>query len=73
MILSERVLTVPEAAELLRVSPASYYSAASRGELPAIRIGRRLVVPGAQLARLLGSDESQSLQTGGEVSPSDTD
>jgi excisionase family DNA binding protein len=52
------VLTVPEAAEALGVSPRSYYAAAARGEVPAIRIGRRLVVPGAALARLLGGEES---------------
>jgi excisionase family DNA binding protein len=47
------VLTVPEAARLLRVSPRTYYQAASRGEVPATRIGRRLVVSGAGLRRFL--------------------
>jgi excisionase family DNA binding protein len=51
--LSERVLTVPEAAALLGVSASTYYQAAARGEVPTVRIGRRLVVPGAALARLL--------------------
>jgi excisionase family DNA binding protein len=55
--LDERVLTVREAAELLRVSKGSYYAAAARGELPAVRIGRRLVVPGAALQRLLEGGE----------------
>jgi len=41
------------------VSAAStYYAAARRGEVPGIRVGRRLVVPGAALARLLGGDVS---------------
>ena len=53
MDLAERVLTVPEAARLLRVGERTYYAAAARGELPAIHIGRRIVVPGAALARLL--------------------
>ena len=57
MNLSERVLRVPEAAELLRVSAGSYYAAAKRGEVPVWKIGRRLVVPGAQLARLLAGEE----------------
>jgi excisionase family DNA binding protein len=48
-----RVLSVPEAALVVGVSAKTYYQAAARGEVPAIRIGRRLVVPGAQLARLL--------------------
>jgi excisionase family DNA binding protein len=51
--LSDQVLTVPQAAKLLGVGVRTYYQAASRGEVPAIRIGRRLVVPGAQLTRLL--------------------
>lgn len=53
MSLEERVLRVPEAAALLGVSASTYYQAAARGEVPAIRIGRRLVVPGAALVRLL--------------------
>jgi excisionase family DNA binding protein len=51
--LDDRVLTVPEAARLMRVSAGTYYAAAARGEVPAVRIGRRLVVPGAALARFL--------------------
>jgi excisionase family DNA binding protein len=47
------VLTVREAAELLGVSASTYYAAAARHEVPAIKVGRRLVVPGAALARLL--------------------
>lgn len=51
--LEARVLTVPEAAAVLRISAGTYYQAAARGEVPAVRIGRRLVVPGAALGRLL--------------------
>jgi excisionase family DNA binding protein len=51
--LSERVLTVPEAARLLRVGVRTYYAAAARGDVPAVRIGRRIVVPGALLERFL--------------------
>lgn len=53
MSLVERVLTVPEAAAVLRVGVRTYYAGAARGDLPAIRVGRRLVVPGALLARFL--------------------
>ena len=53
MSLADRVLTVPEAATLLRVGTRTYYAAAARGDVPAIRVGRRLVVPGALLARFL--------------------
>jgi excisionase family DNA binding protein len=55
--LAERVLTVPEAARLMRVGVRSYYAAAARGEVPVVQIGRRLVVPGAMLARFLAGEE----------------
>jgi excisionase family DNA binding protein len=53
--LGDRVLTVPEAARLVRVSTRSYYAAAKRGEVPVVAIGRRLVVPGAALERFLAN------------------
>jgi len=54
--LADRVLTVPEAAKLVRVGSRTYYAAAARGEVPAVQIGRRLVVPGAALERFLAGD-----------------
>lgn len=53
MIDDRAVYTVPEAARQLRVSARTYYAAAARGEVPATRIGRRLVVSGTALRRLL--------------------
>ena len=47
-------LTVTEAAALLGIGRQTYYEAAARGEVPAIRIGRRIVVPTAALKALLG-------------------
>jgi excisionase family DNA binding protein len=58
--LAAQVLTIPEAAALLRVSARTLYAAAARGEVPAIRIGRRLVVPGAALQRLLSGERQVS-------------
>jgi excisionase family DNA binding protein len=46
--------TVPEAGRRLGVSRGVAYLAAARGEIPTIRIGRRLLVPRAALDRLLG-------------------
>jgi excisionase family DNA binding protein len=48
-----RVKTVDEVASLLRISRGSAYEAAKRGEIPTIRIGRRLLVPSDALERLL--------------------
>ena len=42
-----RVLTVEEAARLLGISRGLGYELARRGEIPVLRLGRRLVVPKA--------------------------
>ena len=47
-------LTIPEAAELLGISRSAAYRAVTRGEIPTIRIGRRLLVPTAKLYAMLG-------------------
>lgn len=46
-------LTVEEAATLLGISRAFAYEAVRRGEIPSIRIGRRVLVPKAGLQRML--------------------
>jgi excisionase family DNA binding protein len=51
--IERRTLTVPEAAEVLGVSRNSAYAAARSGDLPTIRIGRRLLVPVDALERKL--------------------
>ena len=51
--MERKTCTVSEAAELLGLSRATAYSAAKSGELPTIRIGRRLLVPITALDRLL--------------------
>ena len=47
-------VTVEEAGALLGVSRTTAYELASTGELPTLRLRRRLVVPRAALAGLLG-------------------
>lgn len=46
-------ITVVEAGTVLGLSKDSAYQAANRGEIPTIRIGRRLVVPVPALLRML--------------------
>lgn len=46
-------LTVEEAVESLGVSRAFAYEAVARGEIPCIRIGRRVLVPKVTLDKLL--------------------
>jgi len=48
------VLSVTEAATVLGISRALAYELVGRGELPALHLGRRLVVPKAALLELLG-------------------
>jgi excisionase family DNA binding protein len=47
-------LTVTEAASVLGISRALAYELVARGELPSIRLGRRLVVPKVALLEMLG-------------------
>ena len=50
------VYTVSEAGELLGISRAFAYELVARGELPVIRLGRRLLVPKVALLELVGQD-----------------
>lgn len=47
-------MSVPEGARLMGISPAAFYRAIHKGQLPAIRVGGRLLVPAAKLYELLG-------------------
>ena len=46
-------VTIPEVAEALGIGLNQAYEAAKRGEIPTIRIGKRILVPKAALDRLL--------------------
>ncbi len=46
-------LTVPEAGRVLGVGRNAAYEAARAGEIPTIRIGKRILVPVAALERML--------------------
>lgn len=50
------VLTVDEAAQFLRISRQSAYQAVRAGEIPVVKIGRRLLVPRAALERMLAAE-----------------
>jgi excisionase family DNA binding protein len=47
-------LTVEQAAKLLGIGRNQTYEAVARGELPAMRIGRRWIIPTLRLLKLLG-------------------
>jgi excisionase family DNA binding protein len=50
---TEPTLRVERAGQLLGISRSSAYEAARSGQIPALRFGRRLVVPTAALLELL--------------------
>jgi excisionase family DNA binding protein len=51
--LERRTMSVEEAAVALGIGRTTAYLAIRRGELPCLRIGRRVVVPRAAIDRLL--------------------
>jgi excisionase family DNA binding protein len=69
---SRRTLTIDEAARELGIGRSSAYAAARAGELPALRIGRRLVIPRSALEAWLagagGFAGSQSPEAASETS-----
>lgn len=51
----QQTLSVAEAAEILGISRSSAFQAANNGQLPVIRIGKRLLVPARALEQMLGA------------------
>lgn len=49
-------LTVEQTAALLGIGRTAAYDAVRRGEIPSLRIGRRVLVPVAKLLHLVGLD-----------------
>ena len=48
--------SVDEVARILGVARGTAYEAIRRGEIPSIRIGKRILVPRAKLHAMLGHD-----------------
>jgi excisionase family DNA binding protein len=53
-------VSVEEAGRLLGISRGAAYRAAACGQIPTIRVGRRLLVPTARLHQLLGLNDHHS-------------
>jgi excisionase family DNA binding protein len=53
-----RVYTVEQAAGVLAISRSAAYRAVRAGELPSLKVGRRVLIPRARLLELLGERES---------------
>ena len=52
-------MTVSEAARVLGISRSSAYECVRRGELRAVRLGRRLVVPRSAITELLQGPQGE--------------
>jgi excisionase family DNA binding protein len=64
MMQESYILTVEEAGTLLRLSRGSAYEAARKGQIPTIRIGKRLLVPRARLLAMLEGNGPKSPPAG---------
>jgi len=71
---SEPTISIPDYARLLGVSRASGYTYAREGQIPTIKVGRRVRIPSAIVLRQLGLDteprveNSQDCMISGTVS-----
>ena len=63
------VLTVIEAARLLGISRGLAYEAVRLGQIPSVRVGRRILIPRAQLERMLGESDDPQAVTKGSSEP----
>jgi excisionase family DNA binding protein len=57
--------TVEEAAEIVGVGRSAAYAAVRTGDIPSIRVGRRLLVPRRALERLLGINPENGVEPAG--------
>ena len=58
--MEKKTLSVPEAGKALGVGRSAAYEAARTGQLPTIRIGKRMLVPVVALERMLRECADQS-------------
>lgn len=54
---AERTISITEVAELLGVSRPTVYEAIRRNQLPAVRVGKRIVIPRARFMRWFEGSE----------------
>lgn len=60
MPMDKKTLTIPEAAKVLGVGRSAAYEAARTGQIPTIKIGKRILVPVTALERLLAGDDREA-------------
>jgi len=52
------VLSAQEVADLMKISISHVYESIHRGDLPSIKMGRRIVIPARPIFKMLGIDDS---------------
>lgn len=57
--MDKQTLTVTEAAHILGIGRSAAYEAARSGQIPTIRIGKRIIVPLAALERMLETPKAE--------------
>jgi hypothetical protein len=65
-------ISVPEAGRWLSLGRDAAYAAAARGEIPTLRLGRRIVVPVPKLLQLLGATPDMSADPATTTGPNTT-
>ena len=60
IFMDRKTLSIPEAGKALGIGRSAAYEAARTGQLPTIRIGKRLLVPIVALERKLEQANSES-------------
>ena len=64
MIINEErlILTIPEVGKILGVSRTTAYILANTGQIPVIRLGKKLIVPKSALEKMLAEAGTKSNQ-----------
>ncbi|WP_327139027.1 helix-turn-helix domain-containing protein [Nocardia sp. NBC_01327] len=60
-LLVEPTVSIPDAARLLGIGRSTVYAAAKSGELPAIRVGRRVRIPSRWIRQALRVDDEPNI------------
>ncbi len=58
--MEKKTLSIPEAGEALGICRSAAYEAARTGQLPTIKIGKRILVPVVALERMLRESTDRS-------------
>ena len=65
---NQKVLTIMEVSRILRLSRNATYEGVWSGDIPSVKVGKRILIPVAGLKAMLGEiDEAQPREANGEA------